>query len=135
MGIWISVIWLNLVLWSGSCGAMNSSSPPYNHGVTRGRALVGNEIDSIEKSKSKYFKSFRKIYGGSREAMPACLLQHKDSGWIPSQGEADLSHLPLYVIAVGPEASGHQMWKMLLENSVFDCIWVTPSPPLASPPS
>jgi hypothetical protein len=133
MGKWI---WLNFLLWSGAC-ALNSSFIFSKSSHGRRRNLLGSDIDSVEKSKSKYFKSFRKIYGGSKDAMPACLSYQKENGWVASKGEAltaDGSNLPLYVIAVGPEASGHQMWKILLENSIFDCIWVrtSPSPSLSS---
>jgi hypothetical protein len=90
----------------------------WSNGMAR---QLGNSSEiEFDKSKSKYFKGIKKIF--TKEKLPFCLQEQKAKGWIsPANGR---TALPLYVIAVGTEASGHQMWKMLLDTPIFDCIWV-----------
>jgi hypothetical protein len=79
------------------------------------------ELLDIERSKTKYFKGIKKIF--MNEKLPHCLQEQRAKGWTSTSKEKKA--LPLYVIAVGTEASGHQMWKMLLDGPIFDCTWVS----------
>jgi hypothetical protein len=65
----------------------------------------------------KYFKGMDRIYKGEDEG--TCLAVHKQCGW-PAQP----SNLPLFVLSVGLEGAGHHLWTEILEQPVFDCVWI-----------
>jgi hypothetical protein len=66
----------------------------------------------------KYMNGLNRIY--SSTGPYPCMGSHKVCGW-----PAKPSELPLLVVAVGTEASGHQMWSIIVQTSVFDCVWVS----------
>lgn len=76
-------------------------------------------MDSEKKSQyHKYMDGLNRIY--SATGPYPCMKSHKVCGW-----PQEPSDLPLLVVAVGTEAAGHQMWSMLFQTNIFDCIWVS----------
>lgn len=64
-----------------------------------------------------YFKSMKLIYNQYEDG--TCLPVQSKCGW-----EKINSKLPLYVLVVGLEGSGHHLWSKLLAKPVVDCVWV-----------
>lgn len=83
----------------------------------------GELCDSSTKSNldfKRYFDGMSTIYQG--ESGNTCLQKHMECGWpsVSSAGNA----LPLLVISVGLEGAGHHLWTEVLDEPVFDCVWV-----------
>jgi hypothetical protein len=77
----------------------------------------------------------RKIYRGSNpqagagaeagnEGEGTCLPVHQKCGW-PQETFEGGKKLPLYVLVVGLEGSGHHFWTKLLNDPLFQCNWVS----------
>lgn len=65
-------------------------------------------------------------YDRTGSGPPTCLSKHSEAcGWTPvtQSRQSGQIPLPLYVLAVGLEGSGHHLWSELLGTPVFDCLW------------
>jgi len=69
---------------------------------------------------TNYFDDMNKIYRGQDEG--TCLPLHQKCGW--PQESFKGKKLPLYVLVVGLEGSGHHFWTKLLYDPLFQCNWV-----------
>ena len=69
---------------------------------------------------TNYFEDMKKIYRGQDEG--TCLPLHQKCGW--PQETFGGKPLPLYVLVVGLEGSGHHFWTKLLFSPLFQCNWV-----------
>eukprot|EP01036_Dinobryon_divergens_P031037 gene31037-40374_t len=52
-----------------------------------------------------------------------CIPTHHRCGWATIEPKLK-KQLPLYVLSVGLEGSGHHLWTELLEQPLFDCVWI-----------
>lgn len=68
---------------------------------------------------TRYFNSMKKIYGTSAEG--TCFPIHQTCGWPRT---ANPKKLPLFVLSVGLEGAGHHLWTEILDQPVFDCVWI-----------
>lgn len=68
--------------------------------------ILSNNLN-INENNLKYFKGLNKIYSNN---LPNCLIKHKENGWktqtTTTTTTKNNNNLPLYVIAIGTEASG-----------------------------
>ena len=69
----------------------------------------------------RYFEGMQSIYRGDAES--TCLPAHQECGW-PAVNEHSPKKLPLLVLSVGLEGAGHHLWTEILNEPVFDCVWV-----------
>ena len=67
-----------------------------------------------------YFQAMKAIYKQHEEG--TCLTQHTKCGW-PSSAASN-PKLPIFVLSIGLEGAGHHLWTELLEQPVFDCVWI-----------
>lgn len=68
---------------------------------------------------TRYFNSMKNIYGKSAEG--TCFPVHQKCGWPKSENR---KKLPLFVLSVGLEGAGHHLWTEILDQPVFDCVWI-----------
>ena len=87
------------------------------------RRLEQEVMCSVDASKQQaytnYFNAMRNIYGNAIDE--TCLPVNMKCGWPHTQ-----SKLPLYIIAIGLEGSGHHLWTSVMKEGVFEegCVWV-----------
>lgn len=89
--------------------------------LTFDRRQLLNTCDQKSSSNNgyaKYFEAMKSIYLNSIDN--TCLPQHISCGW-PSERS---NSLPLFVLSIGLEGAGHHLWTQLLEQPVFDCVWI-----------
>lgn len=68
---------------------------------------------------AKYFKGMDSIYQNIG-AEGTCYPLHKECGW-PKRTS---TKLPLLVFSLGLEGAGHHLWTELLNQPLFDCVWI-----------
>lgn len=68
----------------------------------------------------RYFDGMKTIY--KEDAIRTCLPTHVECGW-PAVSVRQ-KRLPLLVLSVGLEGAGHHLWKEILMEPVFDCVWI-----------
>jgi hypothetical protein len=86
--------------------------------------MLNTHCDSTAPKNSQYanyFEDMNKIYRGQDEG--TCLPLHQKCGW--PQESFGGKKLPLYVLVVGLEGSGHHFWTKLLFDPLFQCNWVS----------
>jgi hypothetical protein len=96
-----------------------SSSDWLDTTARRSLAEACNKNAGTNEGYAKYFAAMRSIYQNSLDH--TCLAQHTKCGW-PSTTTAN--NLPLFVLSIGLEGAGHHLWTELLEQPVFDCVWI-----------
>lgn len=69
----------------------------------------------------QYFDGMKTIYREGDDN--TCLPAHRECGWA-AINEYNTKKLPLLVLSVGLEGAGHHLWTELLNEPVFDCVWV-----------
>lgn len=87
------------------------------------RRVLSSHCDSSALTNSRYanyFQDMTKIYRGQDDG--TCLPLHHKCGW-PKETFGG-KKLPLYVLVVGLEGSGHHFWTKLLFDPLFQCNWV-----------
>ena len=92
-----------------------------DHNLTK--RMLNTHCDSTASTNSRYanyFEDMNKIYRGQDEG--TCLPLHQKCGW-PRETFGG-KKLPLYVLVVGLEGSGHHFWTKLLFDPLFQCNWV-----------
>ena len=105
--------------------------PDENFNVTSARLVnqrhltseEGSYCDRTAKSNpayQRYFNGMKTIYEGN--AARTCLPAHLECGW-PAVSIRQ-KKLPLLILSVGLEGAGHHLWKEILMEPVFDCVWV-----------
>ena len=122
-GILVNVCVYALVLWH--CVAVDVTE---NVNLTT-RRVLNTQCDTSAPKNSRYtayFEDMSKIYHGQDDG--TCLPLHQKCGW-PRETFAG-KKLPLYVLVVGLEGSGHHFWTKLLNDPLFQCNWVGIIPPL-----
>jgi len=81
-------------------------------------------VVNLKKYKSEsnsYFEVMKKVYGNSYSN--TCLASIEgNNGYIPSVSSS--KQVPMFVLAVGLEGSGHHLWSTILGKGVSDCFWV-----------
>ena len=102
---------------------LNYSFAQWNERNTSSRLLLSDEF--CDKSTptnplfTRYFNSMKKIYGNSAEG--TCFPVHQTCGWPKTSNP---KKLPLFVLSVGLEGAGHHLWTEILDQPVFDCVWI-----------
>jgi len=77
----------------------------------------------------RYFNGIQSIYNSEKTFRNpnmidgTCVPLHKSCGW-PSGTQNTAQKLPLYVLSVGLEGSGHHLWTEILDQPIFDCVWI-----------
>jgi hypothetical protein len=91
---------------------------------TRISRALSSHCDSSAPTNARYahyFEDMNKIYRGQDDG--TCLPVHQKCGW--PQETFGGKKLPLYVLVVGLEGSGHHFWTKLLFDPLFQCNWVS----------
>jgi hypothetical protein len=91
------------------------------------RALLVNNIEDFCDSSTKDNKGFKRYFDGMNSIYKGtehntCLAAHMECGW-PAVKKTQ-KDLPLLVLSVGLEGAGHHLWTEILNEPVFDCVWI-----------
>lgn len=88
--------------------------------ATRALSTLCDSSAASSSRNAQYFEEMNRIYKGREDE--TCLPVHRKCGWPKETFNG--KELPLFVLVVGLEGSGHHFWTKLLKEPLFQCNWI-----------